>query len=312
MHLRLYCEQRSAAAGTERFEAEIILSAISYKYLTEKEEREGDEERGRCVEEDRQGWRAVFWKPSDNWAREISSKLKVRPGGGFAGSFWSRNRLRCLFLALEPVSQICSTALPLNSVVLITSSYCCMETQVVPQINTIKPSGQLLYLYSPPITLLIKGNNSQNTFQVVWTCMCVGGELEEGLRRGSFYSCIQLRQIFLNSFHITYRLFLFLAPTRGPNTHTKVEDYRKSGKTKLITPGISTSQRWLKCNYTGLELRLRLALAANLPLEEMFPAQKPGRRRKWRRKHGWKYILCHLDEGASRMQSKFFFKIKQR
>lgn len=35
-HLRLYCEQRSAAAGTERFEAEIILSAISYKYLTEK------------------------------------------------------------------------------------------------------------------------------------------------------------------------------------------------------------------------------------------------------------------------------------
>ena len=39
-HLRLYCEQRSAAAGTERFEAEIILSAISYKYLTEKGERE--------------------------------------------------------------------------------------------------------------------------------------------------------------------------------------------------------------------------------------------------------------------------------
>lgn len=48
MHLRLYCEQRSAAAGTERFEAAIILSAISYKYLTEEEEREregeGDEE----------------------------------------------------------------------------------------------------------------------------------------------------------------------------------------------------------------------------------------------------------------------------
>lgn len=39
-HLRLYCEQRSAAAGTERFEAEIILSAISYKYLTEEGARE--------------------------------------------------------------------------------------------------------------------------------------------------------------------------------------------------------------------------------------------------------------------------------
>lgn len=59
MHLRLYCEQRSAAAGTERFEAEIILSAISYKYLTEKEELGRDEDRG--MEEDRQGWWLVFW-----------------------------------------------------------------------------------------------------------------------------------------------------------------------------------------------------------------------------------------------------------
>lgn len=58
MHLRLYCEQRSAAAGTERFEAEIILSAISYKYLTEKEEPGRDEDRG--MEEDRQGWWLVF------------------------------------------------------------------------------------------------------------------------------------------------------------------------------------------------------------------------------------------------------------
>lgn len=177
--LVLYCEQRSAAAGTERFEAGIILSAISYKYLTEEEEeREREREmrnRRRGIEEDRQGWQAVFWKLSDNWAQEISSKLKVRPRGGFAGSFWSRNKLRCLFLALKLVSEICSAALPLHSVFLITSSFCCMETQVVPQINTIKPSGPPLYLYSTPITLLIKGNNSQNTFQVVWTCMCVGG-----------------------------------------------------------------------------------------------------------------------------------------
>lgn len=40
-HLKLYCEQRSAAAGTERSEAEIILSAISHKYLTEEGAREG-------------------------------------------------------------------------------------------------------------------------------------------------------------------------------------------------------------------------------------------------------------------------------
>lgn len=46
-----------------------------------------------------------------------------------------------------------------------------------------------------------------------------------------------------NSFHIICRLFLFLAPTRRANARAKVEDYRKSGKTKLITPGISTSQR---------------------------------------------------------------------
>lgn len=53
MHLRLYCEQRSAAAGTERFEAGIILSAISYKYLTEEE---GKRERGRGgIEEE--AWR---------------------------------------------------------------------------------------------------------------------------------------------------------------------------------------------------------------------------------------------------------------
>lgn len=54
MHLRLYCEQRSAAAGTERFEAGIILSAISYKYLTEEEERKRERGRGGIEEE---AWR---------------------------------------------------------------------------------------------------------------------------------------------------------------------------------------------------------------------------------------------------------------
>ena len=53
MHLRLYCEQRSAAAGTESFEAGIILSAISYKYLTEKEEREIEREKEREREKGR-------------------------------------------------------------------------------------------------------------------------------------------------------------------------------------------------------------------------------------------------------------------
>lgn len=141
----------------------------------------------------------------------------------------------------------------------ITSSFSSMETQVVPQINTIKPSGQLLYLYSTPITLLIKGNNHQNTFQVVCVNVCVGGQgAKGGERRGSIYFYIPTTSDFFNSFHITYRLVLPHSPTRGPNPHTKGEDYRKSGKTKLITGGISTSQCCLKCNYMGLELWLRL------------------------------------------------------
>lgn len=84
-----------------------------------------------------------------------------------------------LFFGSQLASQTFSTAhtvLPLHSVFLITitSSFFCVETQVVPQINTIKPSGQLLYLSSTPITLLIKGNNPQNTFQVVHVNACVG------------------------------------------------------------------------------------------------------------------------------------------
>lgn len=92
----------------------------------------------------------------------------------------------------------------------------------------------------------------------------------EGGWRGSFYSYIPLRQIFLNSFHITYQFFfLFGSSARAPNPHTK--DYRKSGKTKLITQGISTSQCCLKCNYMGLELWLWMVVAANLSLADMFP-----------------------------------------
>lgn len=53
-HLSLYCEQRSAAAGTERSRAEIILSPISYKYLTETRGEEPwgekrDEEKGQML-----------------------------------------------------------------------------------------------------------------------------------------------------------------------------------------------------------------------------------------------------------------------
>lgn len=119
-----------------------------------------------------------------------------------------------------------------------------METQVVPQINTIKVSGQLFYLYSTLITALIKGNKLQNTFQVVCAGVC-----------GSHSNLTEkLRQIIL--IHST--LPLFPSPAHGPAHDTKGEDYRKSGKTKLITGGISTSQHCLKCNYMGLELRLRL------------------------------------------------------
>lgn len=99
-HLRLYCEQRSAAAGTERFEAEIILSAISHKYLTEKGERErwGERKRQGGGHAGAVGWRGcqgTFWKLGDNCALEISNKLKVRLSWGFAGLFESRNKLRC-------------------------------------------------------------------------------------------------------------------------------------------------------------------------------------------------------------------------
>lgn len=56
-HLRLYCEQRSAAAGTERLGAGIILSAISYKYLTKKRERWGERKRQRGGQAGAVGWR---------------------------------------------------------------------------------------------------------------------------------------------------------------------------------------------------------------------------------------------------------------
>lgn len=139
------------------------------------------------------------------------------------------------------------------------SFFSCMETQVVPQINTIKPSGQLLCLYSTPITLLIKGNKRQNTFQVVQgnVCMCMCEQIFGG---GGGHSILTFNHVrfFKNSFHITYRLALFPSPAHGPNPNTKGEDYRKSGKTKLITWGISTSQCCLKCNYMGLELWLWL------------------------------------------------------
>lgn len=63
---------------------------------------------------------------------------------------------------------------------------------------------------------------------------------------------------FSNSFHITYWPFLFPSAAHAPNPHTKADDYEKSGKTKLITWGISTSQCCLKCNYVGLEFWLKL------------------------------------------------------
>lgn len=74
-----------------------------------------------------------------------------------------------------------------------------------------------LYLYSTPIAPLIKGNNPQNTFQVVWMSVCVGGWLQEGWGGGvgSFYSYFPLRQIFLNSFHITYQSFCVCVPAAG-------------------------------------------------------------------------------------------------
>lgn len=91
--------------------------------------------------------------------------------------------------------------------------------------------------------------------------MCVRGWMSGGRWRGGSEGVILFLHLttsdFFNSFHITYQLVLFHSPAHSPNAHTKGEDYRKSGKTKLITRGISTSQCCLKCNYMGLELWLR-------------------------------------------------------
>lgn len=84
-------------------------------------------------------------------------------------------------------------------------------------------------------------------------CGRMGGSVE-----GVILFLLPTTSDFFNSFHITYRLVLLRSPAHGPNPCTKGEDYRKSGKTKLITRGISTSQCCLKCNYMGLELWLRL------------------------------------------------------
>lgn len=62
-------------------------------------------------------------------------------------------------------------------------------------------------------------------------------------------------------------VYAFLLLARAPTPCTKGEDY-KSGKTKLITHGISTSQSCLKCNYMGLGLWPRLAVAAKLTLAD--------------------------------------------
>lgn len=92
---------------------------------------------------------------------------------------WSpqmRNSLRSSLLAcfldlcwpLQLQAAMNTLCFLLRAVFLITSSFPGMETQVVPQINTIKTRlDSFLYLYSTPIALLIKGNNPQNTFQVV-------------------------------------------------------------------------------------------------------------------------------------------------
>lgn len=139
---------------------------------------------------------------------------------------WSprmRNSLRSSLLAcfldlcwpLQLQAAMNTLCFLLRAVFLITNSFPGMETQVVPQINTIKTRlDSFLYLYSTPIALLIKGNNPQNTFQVVWMSLCVGGWLQEG-RGGSFYSYFPLRQISLNSFHITYRSFCVCVPPAG-------------------------------------------------------------------------------------------------
>lgn len=92
-HLGLYCEQRSAAAGTDRSDTEIILSAISYKYLTEKGERErwGVRKRQEGIQAGAVRVAGVSQGTSESLVTTVpwgfSNKLKVRPNWGFASLF---------------------------------------------------------------------------------------------------------------------------------------------------------------------------------------------------------------------------------
>lgn len=89
-------------------------------------------------------------------------------------------------------------------------------------------------------------------------CVCVCGWREGPEGGGHSILTSNYVRFFLIHSILPTDLFCFPSPAHGPNPNTKGEDYRKSGKTKLITRGISTSQCCLKCNYMGLELWLRL------------------------------------------------------
>lgn len=97
-------------------------------------------------------------------------------------------------------------------------------------------------------------------------------------------------------------VYVFLPLARAPTPCTKGEDY-KSGKTKLITHGISTSQSCLKCNYMGLELWPRLAVAAKLTLADS--AQNPDCLLKWRQKREWPALVKEMQ-----IMSQSPYKIK--
>lgn len=102
-------------------------------------------------------------------------------------------------------------------------------------------------------------------------CACVDGWVGGCRRGGKGHSILTSHYVRFFLIHSTLPtrvfVYVFLPLARAPTPCTKGEDY-KSGKTKLITHGISTSQSRLKCNYMGLELWPRPAEAAKLPLAD--------------------------------------------
>ena len=166
-------------------------------------------------------------------------------------------------------SSTAHTVLPLHPVFLITatSSFFCMETQVVPQINTIKLSGQLIFVQHSHNTPNQRKQPPKHISGGPCACVCVcvrererARERERESRNWRGHSILTSSYVTLFLIHSILRTDPFCSPLQlvFQTLTQKKKIIGRVEKTKLITQGISTSQCCLKCNYMGLELWLRL------------------------------------------------------